>query len=155
MIKEIHVFDMDGCIVDSSHRYRTAACGKKIDLQYWLDNEYRAMQDTLLPLADKYQAMLKNPEIYVIIATSRVLNAPDLEFIETVLGQPNKLISRNGRNDWRSGTGVKAPQLRKLFSLKQFKNAKKWFYEDNQKVLDGVCALTGMTPIFIPSNQGH
>lgn len=155
MIKEIHVYDMDGCIVDSSHRYRTMPCGTRIDLQYWLDNEYRAMQDTLLPLAKQFQEQLKNPEIYVIIATARVLNAPDWEFIKTVLGMPNKVISRKGRNDWRSGTDLKAPPLKQLFSLKQFKNAKKWFYEDNKTYLKGVCELTGMTPVFIPSQQGH
>ena len=154
MIKEIHVYDMDGTIVDSLHRYRTTS-ENKIDLQYWLDNEHKAMQDTLLPLAKQYQEKLKNPEIYVIIATARVLNIPDHEFIEQVLGSPNKIISRAGRTDWRSGTDLKAPPLKQLFSLKQFANAKKWFYEDNKTYLKGVCDITGMTPIFVPSEQGH
>ena len=155
MIKEIHVYDMDGCIVDSSHRYRTMPCGERIDLQYWLDNEYRAMEDTLLPLAKQFQAQLDNPEIYVIIATARVLNAPDWEFIKTVLGMPNKVISRRDRNDWRSGFELKARPLKSLFSLQQFKNAKKWFYEDNVDYLYPVAKHCQMTPIYIPSGQGH
>ena len=154
MIKQIHVYDMDGTIVDSTHRYRTTS-ENKIDLPYWLENEHKAMQDTLLPLAKQYQEQLSNPEIYVIIATARVLNTPDHNFIKTVLGSPNKIISRAGRNDWRSGTDLKAPPLKQLFSLKQFKNAKKWFYEDNKTYLKGVCDATGMTPIFVPSKQGH
>jgi len=155
MINQIHVYDMDGTIVDSLHRYRTMPCNTRIDLQYWLDNEHKAMNDTLLPLAKQYQEQLKNPEIYVIIATARVLNPVDHEFIRTVLGSPDKIISRAGRNDTRSGTALKAPPLKSLFSLKQFKNAKKWFYEDNKTYLKGVCDATGMTPIFIPSKQGH
>jgi len=155
MIKEIHVYDMDGTIVDSLHRYRTMPCGTRIDLQYLLDNEDKAMQDTLLPLASQYQEQLKNPEIYVIIATARVLNVPDHNFIQTVLGSPDKIISRAGRTDHRSGTALKAPPLKQLFSLKQFKNAKKWFYEDNKTYLDNVSKICDMTPIFVPSQQGH
>ena len=155
MIKEIHVYDMDGTIVDSTHRYRTMPCNTRIDLQYWIDNQHKAMQDSLLPLASKYQAQLLNPEIYVIIATARVLNKPDLDFIKYVLGQPDKVISRQGRNDCRSGTDLKAPPLKQLFSLKQFKSAKKWFYEDNKTYLDNVSKICNMTPVYISSNQGH
>ncbi len=94
-MKQIVIYDMDGCLVNSLHRYRVVAETQKIDLQYWLDNEHKAMLDELLPLAEQYQAQLLDDDIYVIIATARVLNAPDWEFINDVLGLPDKVISRN------------------------------------------------------------
>ena len=155
MIKEIHVYDMDGTVVCSMHRYRTMPCNTRIDLQHWLDNEHLAHMDTLLPLAKQYQEHLKDPEVYVIIATARVLNKPDMDFIKNTLGQPNKIISRRDRKDWRSGFELKARPLKSLFSLKQFKNAKKWFYEDNKDYLYPVAEHCNMTPVYIPSNQGY
>ena len=74
MIRKVEIFDMDGTIVDSTHRYRTMPCGTKIDLEYWRANEYRAMEDKLLPLADYYKECLANPNVYVILANARVLN---------------------------------------------------------------------------------
>ena len=40
MIKRFAIYDMDGTIVDSSHRYRTQITpqGEKIDLQFWRDH---------------------------------------------------------------------------------------------------------------------
>lgn len=156
MIKHIHVFDMDGVLVCSLHRYRTMPCNTRIDLQYWLDNEHKAGLDSLLPMAEKYKQLLKDPESYVIIATARVINEPDLKFIKEVLGMPNKLISRRDRNDWRSGVELKAKPLKQLFSLRQFKNATKTYYEDNIAYLKGVSEYVGnMNTVYIPSKQGH
>ena len=75
---------MDGTIVCSLHRYRTQVIqGRELlDLQFWRENQHKAMQDSLLPLAVQYKADLNNPEIYVIIATARVLNEPDYTFIQ-------------------------------------------------------------------------
>lgn len=155
MIKEIHVYDMDGTIVCSLHRYRTMTCGTRIDLQYWLDNEHKAYNDSLLPLAKQYQEHLRDPSIYVIIATARVLNEPDMDFIKNVLGMPDKIISRRDRNDFRKGFDLKAKPLKQLFNLKQFKKAKKWFYEDNKDYLYTVADYCDMIPVYVPSKQGY
>ena len=84
MIKRVSVYDMDGTIVCSLHRYRTilGENGERIDLDYWRENECRAMDDSLLPLAKQYQSDLTDPECYVIIATARVLRDADNEFIK-------------------------------------------------------------------------
>ena len=84
-MKRVQVYDMDGTIVDSLHRYRTIKNldgTERIDLEYWRANEYRAMQDKLLPLADQYKRDLLCPNTYVIIATARVINKPDAQFID-------------------------------------------------------------------------
>jgi phosphoglycolate phosphatase-like HAD superfamily hydrolase len=83
-ITKVSIYDMDGTIVDSTHRYRTIIDdnGERIDLDYWRENQDLALFDSLLPLAEQYQKDLENPNCYVIIATARVINDPDIYFIE-------------------------------------------------------------------------
>lgn len=153
-MKRVAIYDMDGTIVCSLHRYQTV--GDKIDLQYWRDNEYRAMDDGLLPLAEQYKADLANPDVFVIIATARVLHNPDRNFIASVLGQPDYIISRKN-GDSRSGGLLKILGLKKLFSLKQFKKIKDTavFYEDNTSYLKAVCDYFNIKGVYVPSKQGH
>lgn len=153
-IKEIKIYDMDGTIVDSTHRYKTMPCGTKIDLAYWRDNEYRAYDDSLLPLAEQYKKDIKNPECYVIIATARIIREEDMRFIQDKLGMPNHIISRK-ENDNRSGGLLKVLGLKKFFNLKNFKQAKAVFFEDNASYLKTVCDYFKIEGVYIPSNQGH
>lgn len=157
-IKKIRIFDMDGTIVCSLHRYRTIkhADGiERIDLQHWRENEHRAMDDSLLPMAEEYKRTLMCPDTFTIIATARVINTPDQEFIEKILGRPDHIISR-AANDTRSGALLKVLGLRKLFALKQFQNVDDIiFYEDNVSYLKTVCDEFGFTGVYVPSRQGH
>ena len=90
-ITKVSIYDMDGTIVDSSHRYRTIVDenGERIDLAYWRENEYRAMEDSLLPMAEQYRRDIQDENCYVIIATARVMNDPDWQFVKEVLGEPD------------------------------------------------------------------
>ena len=153
-IKRIAIYDMDGTIVDSMHRYRTMPCGTKIDLQYWRDNEYRAYSDSLLPLAEQYKKDIQDSECYVIIATARIIRNEDMRFIREKLGMPNYIISRK-ENDNRSGGLLKIMGLKKFFNLKNFRNAKAVFFEDNAAYLKAVCDYFKIEGVYIPSNQGH
>lgn len=155
MIKEIHIYDMDGTIVCSQHRFRMLENGK-IDLQYWIDNctPEKIAQDSLLPLAEQYKAQLANPEIYVVIATARVLETADMDYIKNILGMPNKIVSRNGRNDKRKGADMKIAGLRYLKNLRQFANSALHFYEDNIEYLYPVANYLNAKPHYIPSKQG-
>jgi hypothetical protein len=154
-MKRVAIYDMDGTIVCSLHRYKTI--DNKIDLQYWRENEHRAMNDSLLPLAEQYKKDLADNDCFVIIATARILHKPDMMFIETVLGKPDHIISRK-ENDSRSGALLKVLGLNKLFSLKQFSKIKSdmiIFYEDNVSYLKAVCDKFNCTGVYIPSKQGH
>lgn len=155
-IKRVSIFDMDGVLVDSSHRYRTIvdASGERIDLAHWRENEYRAMDDKLLPMADQYRADLADPECYVIIATARVMHAPDWQFVREVLGEPDYFISRRP-DDSQSGRTLKTNGLAKFFNLLQFKGAEFVFYEDNISYLKAVCDRFNIRGVYIPSVQGH
>lgn len=155
-IRKVSIYDMDGTIVDSLHRYRTVNSNgvEKIDLQYWRDNEYRAMEDGLLPLADQYMNEIRDPSIYVIIATARVMHAPDWQFVRDILGEPDYFISR-ADGDIRSGSVLKINGLQKFFNLKQFRNCDAVFYEDNTQYLKAVCDHFQIRGVYIPSKQGH
>ena len=155
-INRVSIYDMDGTIVCSLHRYRTivdADC-ERIDLNYWRENEYRAMEDSLLPLAEQYKMDLQDENCFVIIATARILRNPDYTFIREILGEPDYIISR-AENDSTSGSKLKINGLAKFFNLIPFKNAEFTFYEDNVKYLKAVCDRFNIRGVYIPSKQGH
>ena len=155
-ITKVSIYDMDGTIVDSLHRYRTIISdnGERIDLDYWRENEYRAMQDSLLPLAEQYKRDLSDENCYVIIATARVLRSHDNEFITTVLGEPDYIISRNDGSNISGGL-LKINGLAKFFNLITFKDAEFTFYEDNVNYLKAVCDRFNIRGVYVPSKQGH
>ena len=155
-ITKVSIYDMDGTIVDSTHRYRTITVNgiEKIDLEYWRANEYRAMDDGLLPLAEQYRAELRCENTYVIIATARVMGAADYQFVNEILGKPDYLISRRA-GETISGGQLKINGLQKFFNLKQFRKADAVFYEDNTAYLKAVCDHFNIKGVYIPSRQGH
>lgn len=156
MIKRVEVYDMDGVLVDSSHRYiANKRKGKmRINLAYWRKNEPKCMKDKLLPLAKHYKKSLACPNTYVIIATARVLRAKDWQYITTILGTPDKVIFRTSEHDNQSAVTLKANPLKVLKQLKQFKDADWHFYEDNKKNAINVSAKVGMKWHYIKSKQG-
>ena len=155
-IKRVSIYDMDGTIVCSLHRYRTIVdgSGERIDLGFWRENEYRAMDDSLLPLAAQYKRDLLDESCYVIIATARVLREADHEFIRTVLGEPDYIISRPA--DYTgSGATLKVNGLARFFNLVNFRDAEFTFYEDNVSYLRAVCDRFQIRGVYVPSKQGH
>ena len=155
-ITKVSIYDMDGTIVDSLHRYRTIIDdnGERIDLGYWRENEYRAMEDTLLPLAEQYKNDLRDENCFVIIATARVLRSADNKFISEILGDPDYIISRTD-GDTISGGKLKIAGLAKFFNLLNFKDAEFTFYEDNVQYLKAVCDRFNIRGVYVPSKQGH
>lgn len=155
MIKTIHIFDMDGTIVSSLHRYKLAENGK-IDLAYWIENCKPEMieKDSLLPHAALYKALLKDPTAYVVIATARFMQQADFDFVKKNLGMPDKIIYRHEKNNHMKGAEMKIAGLRFLKNLKQFKNAIAYFYEDNKEYLYPVANFLNAQAIYVPSEQG-
>ena len=155
-IKRVSIYDMDGTIVCSLHRYKTIIDenGERINLDYWRENEYRAMGDSLLPLAEQYKSDLNDENCYVIIATARVLHTADNTFIRDILGEPDYIISRVD-GDSTSGGKLKIAGLAKFFNLVTFKDAEFTFYEDNTTYLKAVCDRFNIRGVYIPSKQGH
>lgn len=159
MIKHIHIYDMDGTIVSSSHRYKLVSTENRIDLDHWRkhDVEKYINKDSLLPHAAQYKADIKNPFVYVIIATARACNQGDAnyKYIEKHLGMPDKFIHRQGVNDNRGGAQLKVEAIKPLLNLKQFKNAAIHVWEDNKDYLNYLCQKLNAVPHYVPSTQGY
>lgn len=151
----IDVFDCDGVLVDSSHRYRNLSNGS-IDLDYWLENctPEKILADNLLPTAQVYRESLNNPNRYTIIATARQVQEPDLEFFRSRLGFPQHLIARKigeSTPDWK----LKLRGLKRLLNLRQFRDRPVTVWEDNPFTLDRFAELMpNWNLIHIRSNQG-
>jgi len=155
MIEQIDVFDCDGVLVDSSHRYKNLSNGS-IDIDYWIKNNTpeKVAKDTLLPHAALYRESLRDRLRYTIIATARQCAMHDLTFFRDRLGYPQKLIFRkegDHRKDWL----LKAMGLRRLLNLKQFHHAPVTVWEDNPVTIENLKRLFPTWQFnHVKSNQG-
>jgi hypothetical protein len=138
MISRIHTYDLDGVLVDTSHRYRNKPDGT-IDLGYWFANRTpeKIAQDKLLPLAKQFTADCLNPEIYTVLCTARQWHTLDLAFIIGNLGVPDKIIMRPV-GDMRGDALLKRKQLASLFALRQFQKLPRRLWEDNEKNINAL-----------------
>ena len=105
-------------------------------------------------MVDQYRKDLADENCYTIIATARVMNLPDWQFVREVLGEPDYFISRPANSDI-SGKTLKINGLAKFFNLINFKGADFVFYEDNISYLKAVCDRFNIRGVYIPSVQGH
>jgi hypothetical protein len=133
------IWDLDGTVIDSSHRYSTLANGD-IDLPRWIADNTRANieQDKLLPLARLMKSNYRQGDI-VIICTARVLGVWDHVYLADKGIKANFILSR-AKGDTRGDAEMKKAKLIALFSDLKIPFAR-WtrnatFYDDNQGVLD-------------------
>lgn len=161
MLTEINIFDCDGVLLDSSHRYKSMIRqdgAEVIDLAHWIENEHLAYQDSPLPTALKeYAASLKNPNAYTIIATAAIVCDNRIKCLRDKIGLPDYIIGRKNRQDTRGGAELKIAGLRQLLALKQFDIARHnmTMIEDNLSYLTKICKAFNCRGIYVPSGQGH
>lgn len=149
------VFDLDGTVIDSSHRHLAKPDGS-VDLEHWFDNATpeKIAADGLLPLADAMRAIHRAGH-KVIICTSRSFQPADLQFLQDNDLPYHELFSRPGRfvgkddpqygdsyfgfiGDARSDEIIKAEQLTAYFRSEGYENiadAPAIMYDDNLKVI--------------------
>jgi hypothetical protein len=133
------IWDLDGTVIDSSHRYSTLANGD-IDLPRWIADNTRANieQDKLLPLAELMKSNYRQGDI-VIICTARVLGVWDHVYLADKGIKANFILSR-AIGDNRGDAEMKRQKLLALFAdlkipfVRWTRNAT--FYDDNQGVLN-------------------
>ena len=133
------IWDLDGTVIDSSHRYSTLANGD-IDLPKWIADNTRENieRDTLLPLARLMQSNYAHGDI-VIICTARVLGVWDHVFLADHGIKAHFVLSR-ALGDNRGDAEMKRSKLLALFADLKVPFAR-WtrnatFYDDNQGVLN-------------------
>ena len=136
----ICIYDLDGTIIDSSHRIRLRENGS-LDLEHWKQCSTREniFLDSLLPLYWQLVDDYKNGNI-IVICTARNLGKHDWEYLHSMGIYYDYVISRpHGLNT--VDHVLKKNQLRHLWNLKQFKNLFKYFYDDNLNNLQSVREL--------------
>jgi hypothetical protein len=133
------IWDLDGTVIDSSHRYSTLANGD-IDLPRWIADNTRANieQDKLLPLAELMKSNYRQGDI-VIICTARVLGVWDHCFLAENGIKAHFILSR-AKGDNRGDAEMKKAKLFALFAdlkvpFSRWSKAST-FYDDNQGVLN-------------------
>lgn len=155
MLKRIHVYDLDGVLVDTSHRYRTDKDGTT-DMQYWLANHTadKIAQDKILPLARQYLNDCLAQDIYCILCTVRTMHELDLEFIIGRLGTPDKILMVGETSPpYTKDYLLKRRALQRIFNLIQLQKLPRTLWEDNRKTIDKLGDMFTHT-IYVPSNQG-
>lgn len=75
------IFDLDGTVIDSSHRHASKADGS-IDLEHWFENATpdKIAKDSLLPLATSMRCMYDAGHT-VIVCTARCFSGADYQFL--------------------------------------------------------------------------
>ena len=133
------IWDLDGTVIDSSHRYSTLPNGD-IDLPRWIADNTKANieRDSLLPLARLMRSNWRQGDT-VIICTARVLGIHDHCFLADHGIKANFILSR-ALGDNRGDAEMKRAKLFALFADLKVPFAR-WtrnatFYDDNQGVLD-------------------
>ena len=149
----ICIYDLDGTVIDSSHRATHDEKGN-IDLENWKEKSTKdfIFQDSLMPLYSQLVKDYKNGNM-VILCTARELSKWDLEFIHFYNIYYDRIISRpvgNREKDYK----LKKNQLRYLFTLPQYKDKEKIFYDDNENNLKAIKEL-GATVVDAKKYNGN
>lgn len=160
-MKKLKIFDLDGTIIDSSHRYRSV--DGRIDLDFWRENCTAEMiaKDSLLPHITEYNSAIKCTDTIVIIATARAMIKDDANFdyIKNVLGEPDHIVHRMGENDHRKGDLLKTSGIMKVVEkIDSFDSIH--IFEDNFEQLQKMTEffdqhIDQVIPVFVQSQQGH
>ena len=127
---KIRIYDLDGTIIDSSHRAKYD--NGVLDLDHWRENNTKEniFKDDLLPMYWQLVSDYKAGDI-VILCTARELNKHDWEFIHSYGIYYDYVKSRpigETVSDWK----LKRNLLNPFFNLKPFQKLAKYFYDDNE-----------------------
>lgn len=126
------IYDLDGTVIDSSHRQLTKPDGS-LDLEHWRENctKDKIMQDRLLPLAEHMRRNLERGAI-VAVSTARVLSRHDLAFLNSHGLRPYWIFSR-APNDTRRDHDLKAEHFA---TMREYGFDPMVMFDDNLNVLE-------------------
>tara|TARA_R100000008_G_C3583251_1_gene170140 strand:+ start:211 stop:750 length:540 start_codon:yes stop_codon:yes gene_type:complete len=133
--KKVVVFDLDGTVIDSTHRTPNNPDGT-LDLQGYYKNRTREniFKDTLLPLADLMREKFKSGQYHVVICTAREIDDDDLDFLAYNDLPFHEILDRNNcrkKYHW----GLPDPEY-KTKQLKKYKHTEYTFYDDAKPTIE-------------------
>lgn len=137
------IFDLDGTVIDSSHRQATLADGS-LDLDHWFEHNKpeKIMQDSLLPLAD-HMRKVKAAGHTVIVCTARAVQPADKEFLHVNNLKYDALLHREVGNMEGDAT-LKIRLLEDYFTGLGWQSAKAAcpiMFDDNLKVMAAMASI--------------
>lgn len=141
-MKRVVIFDLDDTVINSAHRTPSHADGTlNLPLYLTLKTRENTLQDGLLPLAD-YWRSLDLSNTYVIVCTARTWADFDQEFLDIHGLKAHKIIARFTPAQCKMRDAeLKSRGLRKLFSLRQFRNLPKYMFDDAKPVISAMRKL--------------
>ena len=138
----LYIFDLDGTVIDSSHRQNTRPDGS-LDLAHWIENNTvdKILADSLLPLAEKMREVRSDT---VAVITARVIQDADLAFLKRHNLKFDYLFSRAQGNSSPDDLLKRRAILRLAAKMNKSiawmrKNAV--FFDDNLAVLDIMASM--------------
>ena len=145
----LYIFDLDGTVIDSSHRQNTLPDGS-LDLAHWVENNTvdKILADSLLPLAEKMRSVRAVKDTVAVI-TARVIQDADLAFLKRNDLRFNYLFSRAQGNTSPDDILKKRAILklaRKLQRSMNWMRKNTVFFDDNLEVL-GIMESMGIKTI--------
>jgi len=138
------IFDLDGTVIDSTHRQNTLPDGS-LDLANWIENNHPAMimRDSLLPLASQMRN-IKAAGHTVIVCTARSFQIADQEFLASHGLSYDVYLSRGATGDNRPDGQLKVELLTEYFVSQGFtcaKEANAIMFDDNLKVIAAMLSI--------------
>ncbi len=144
MKKNIAVFDLDGTVIDSSHRTPNRPDGT-LDLEGYFELRTRKniYKDTLLPLAEKMKMMYASGEYYIVICTAREMCQDDYDFLDDNGLKYHHILERN---TCRKPHHWNLPDAEyKTKQLKPYKYYRYEFYDDAEPIVDAFKTYPNVT----------
>jgi hypothetical protein len=138
------IFDLDGTVIDSSHRQNTLPDGS-LDLARWIENNTydKIMADSLLPLANQMRN-IKAAGHTVIVCTARAFQIADQEFLAANGLEYDAYLSRGAVGDNRPDGQLKVELLTDYFVSQGFTcaaDANAIMFDDNLKVIAAMLSI--------------
>ena len=141
------IYDLDGCIIDSSHRKNTRLDGS-LDLEHWIENNTpeKIAMDRTLPLVSLLRKNCRGGH-KIVLCTARVIQNADYQWFMNNDVPFHYLLSRP-EGCLMADHELKDIQLR-LFAQQQSMSWKRFcsesvMYDDNQTILEHLANI-GMT----------
>ena len=135
----LYIYDLDGTVIDSSHRRRFDTDGN-LRLSYWKSHNTRKdiFGDSLLPLAKHMKKkMIGN---IVLVCTAREISQNDLDFLENNGLRFDHILSRpKGVNT--EDHILKYHQLKKFLVQNPYLPKRKIMYDDSMENLQEISKL--------------
>ena len=142
----IAVFDLDGTVIDSSHRALINEQGG-INIENWRTHtREQILGDVELPLAQFMRDCIADKNIRVWICTSRNLAEPDMELLEKLGIRGADLILSRDKKDNREDVSYKLAKIKKRINLPSVKQRERIFFDDRADIRQAMSELGFITP---------